>query len=258
MKEKTCIYFVSDLHLGMHPVEESRRRELLFVRWLEKIRKDAWELWLLGDVFDYWFEHKKVVPRGFTRVLGKLAELSDEGVKIHFFTGNHDIWVFDYLPGEIGMEVHRKPLIREWNGRLFLLGHGDGLWGKDGGYRLLQGIFKNPVAQWCYARLHPNGSAAFAQWWSKRSRMKKGLFIPFLGKDQEHQVQFARKELERNPRIDFFIFGHRHIPYDIRIGEKSRVICLGDWIENYTYAVFDGKTLQLKKFFEDRGEILRM
>ncbi|HER09156.1 MAG TPA: UDP-2,3-diacylglucosamine diphosphatase [Bacteroides sp.] len=258
MPESDRIYFVSDLHLGMPPPEESRQREQLFVQWLEKIRRDAAELWLLGDVFDYWFEYRKVVPRGFTRVLGKLATLSDEGVKIHLFTGNHDIWIFDYLPAEIGLAVHRSPLTREWNDRLFLLGHGDGLSRKDGGYRLLQQLFKNPVAQWCYARLHPNLSTAFAQWWSKRSRMKKGLFIPFLGRDQEHQVQFAREKLKENPGIDYFVFGHRHIPYDIRVGEKSRVICLGDWIENFTYAVFDGKTLQLKKFLEDRGEIITM
>ena len=258
MPDQKHIYFASDLHLGMHPLEDSRERERHFVDWLETIRKDAKELWLLGDVFDYWFEYKKVVPRGFTRTLGKLATLSDEGVEIHIFTGNHDIWLFDYLPAEIGVEVHRKPLIRKWNDRVFLLGHGDGLSGKDGGYKMLQWIFKNPVNQWFYARLHPNGSTAFAQWWSKRSRMKKGLFIPFMGRDNEHQVQFAQKKLKENPEIDYFVFGHRHIPYDIRVGEKSRVLCLGDWIKNYTYAVFDGKTMQIKKYFKEKGEIIRM
>jgi len=258
MPERKRIYFASDLHLGMHPLEESREREQHFVRWLEIIRKDARELWLLGDVFDYWFEYSKVVPRGFIRVLGKLAILSDEGIKIHLFTGNHDIWVFDYLPSEIGLEVHRKPLLRQWNSHLFLLGHGDGLSGKDGGYKLLQWVFKNRVIQWFYARLHPNTATAFAQWWSKRSRIKKGLFIPFMGRDQEHQVQFAEKKLEENPEIDYFIFGHRHIPYDIRVGEKSRVICLGDWIENFTYAVYDSQTLELKKFLDQRGKIITM
>jgi UDP-2,3-diacylglucosamine hydrolase len=217
MSEKHHIYFASDLHLGMQPAEKSLRREKLFVQWLEEIRRDAAELWLLGDVFDYWFEYKKVVPRGFTRLLGTLASLSDEGVQLHLIPGNHDIWVFDYLPGEINLKVHRKPVRKVWNNHHFLLGHGDGLHPGDRTYRMLQGIFKSRLIQWFYARIHPNGSMTFAHWWSKKSRMK-----------------------HRPP-------GRRHIPYDIRIAENNRVICLGDRIGNFTYGVFDGK-----------GEIIRL
>jgi len=257
MAEKKHIYFASDLHLGMFPAEDSLRREKLFVKWLNEIRKDASELWLLGDVFDYWFEYKKVVPRGFTRFLGTLASLSDEGVEIHLIPGNHDIWVFDYLPEEIGLQVHRQSLTRTWNNRHFHLGHGDGLYKGDRLYRMLQSIFKNRVVQWFYARIHPNGSMAFAQRWSRKSRKKTGEIGSFTEADREHQVQFAKRELEKDPSIEYFIFGHRHLPFDIRISDTSRVICLGDWIGNFTYGVFDGKEFHLKKFLPDQGEIIK-
>lgn len=256
MAEPNRIYFASDLHLGMHPQEDSLRREKLFVQWLEEIREDASELWLLGDVFDYWFEYKKVVPRGFTRFLGALATLSDTGVKIHLIPGNHDIWVFDYLTQEIGLQVHRQSLTRVWNERHFYLGHGDGLYQGDRMYRMLQSIFKNRTIQWFYARIHPNGSTAFAHRWSKKSRKKHGAIGTFHGTDREHQVQFARKELEKDPSIEYFVFGHRHLPFDIRIADSTRVICLGDWIGNFTYGVFDGKEFQLKKFLPDQGSII--
>ena len=257
MAERNRIYFASDLHLGMHPPEESLQREKLFIEWLEEIRKDALELWLLGDVFDYWFEYKKVVPRGFTRFLGTLASLSDEGVEIHFIPGNHDIWVFDYLTTEINLKVHRTGNRKEWNTHRFYLGHGDGLHKGDRNYRMLQSVFKNKLIQWFYARIHPNGSIAFAHRWSKKSRMKHGTLGSFMGVDNEHQIQFARKEIEKHPDIEYLIFGHRHIPYDIRIAENSRVICLGDWIGNFTYGVFDGKEFQLLKYLPGKGEIIR-
>jgi UDP-2,3-diacylglucosamine hydrolase len=257
MAERNRIYFASDLHLGMQSPGESLEREKLFVEWLEEIRKDASELWLLGDVFDYWFEYKKVVPRGFTRFLGALASLSDEGVEIHLIPGNHDIWVFDYLPNEIGLKVHRKSVRREWNMHRFHLDHGDGLHPGDMNYRMLQRLFKNRTTQWLYARIHPNGSMAFAHRWSRKSRKKHGALGSFMGVDKEHQLQFARLELEKNPDIEYFIFGHRHIPYDIRIAENSRVICLGDWIGNFTYGVFDGKEFRLERFLPGKGEIIR-
>jgi UDP-2,3-diacylglucosamine hydrolase len=241
----------------MFPPNESLEREKLFVNWLYEIRPLASELWLLGDIFDYWFEYKKVVPRGFTRFLGALATLGDDGVKIHLIPGNHDIWVFNYLPQEIGVEVHRKPVTLSWNDQIFYLGHGDGLHRGDRTYRLLQGMFKSPFLQWMYARIHPNGSMAFAHWWSRRSRQKHGTFGKYLGADNEHQVQFARKQVKEHPEIDFFIFGHRHIPFDIKLNSKSRVICLGDWIGNFTYGVYDGKEFQLKKYLEDKGSIIR-
>ncbi len=257
MAERNRIYFASDLHLGMQPLEQSLQREKLFIEWLEEIRRDASELWLLGDVFDYWFEYKKVVPRGFTRFLGALASLSDEGVEIHLIPGNHDIWIFDYLPMEIGLEVHRKSILRTWNKHLFHLGHGDGLYQGDRMYKMLQSVFKNRTIQWFYARIHPNGSMAFAHRWSRKSRKKHGALGSFMGVDKEHQLQFARLELEKNTDIEYFIFGHRHIPYDIRIADKCRVICLGDWIGNFTYGVFDGQEFRLEKFLPGKGEIIK-
>lgn len=241
----------------MQPAEESLRREKLFIEWLEEIRRDARELWLLGDVFDYWFEYKKVVPRGFTRFLGTLASLSDDGVELHLIPGNHDIWVFDYLPSEINLKVHRKSIKREWNKHQFYLGHGDGLHHGDHSYKMLQRIFKNRIVQWFYARIHPNGSMSFAHWWSSKSRMKHGALGSFLGADQEHQVQYARQKLEKHPEIEYFVFGHRHIPYDISIAENSRVICLGDWIGNFTYGVFDGKDFKLLQYLPGKGEIIK-
>jgi len=258
LAERSKIYFASDLHLGMQPAEESLRREKLFIEWLEEIRRDARELWLLGDVFDYWFEYKKVVPRGFTRFLGTLASLSDEGVELHLIPGNHDIWVFDYLPSEINLKVHRKSIRREWNKHQFFLGHGDGLYRGDHSYKMLQSLFKNRIIQWFYARIHPNGSMSFAHWWSAKSRIKHGALGSFLGADQEHQVQYARQKLEKHPEIEYFVFGHRHIPYDISIAENSRVICLGDWIGNFTYGVFDGNEFRLELFLPGKGEIIRL
>ncbi len=258
MPERNRIYFASDLHLGMFPLDDGRLRESYFVDWLEQIRHDAKEIWLLGDVFDFWFEYSKVVPRGFVRFLGKLASLADEGIEIHIFPGNHDIWLFSYLTEEIGVSIHRGNLVKTWSNKSFLLGHGDGLLESDHAYRMLQGIFKNRFMQWLYARLHPNGSVTFAQWWSKKSRSKKGAFVPFMGIEKEHQVIFARKYLEKQPDIDYFVFGHRHVPFLIRVSPSSQVVCLGDWITNFTYAVFDGEKLQLKKHFGDRGTIITL
>lgn len=257
MPGKKHIYFISDLHLGMYPLDKSLQREKLMVQWLDEIAENAAELWMLGDIFDYWFEYAKVVPRGFTRFLGKLASLSDAGIKIHLIPGNHDIWVFNYLSNEIGLEIHREILIKNWNQHQFLLGHGDGLHKDDLSYRMLQRIFKNRLMQWLYARIHPNGSTSFAQWWSRKSRMKYGTYMKFMGIDNEHQIQFAREIIKDQPEIEFFVFGHRHVPFDIRISENSRVIGLGDWIGNFTYGVFDGKDFQLKKYLEDQGSIIK-
>jgi UDP-2,3-diacylglucosamine hydrolase len=258
MPEKKRIYFASDIHLGMFPIHESRQRERYFVDWLEEIRHDAKELWLLGDVFDYWFEYSKVIPRGFSRFLGKLATLADEGLEIHIFPGNHDVWFFDYIQEEIGAIIHHGNIVKTWNNQSFLLGHGDGLLKSDRAYRLLKSVFKNRTMQWLYARLHPNGSTAFAQWWSRKSRTKKGAYVPFLGIEKEHQIIFAKETLAEQPQINHFIFGHRHTPYQIQLSPSSEIVCLGDWIINFTYAVFDGETLQLKRYFEDRGEIITL
>lgn len=243
------------MHFGMYPEESSRERELHFVRWLSSIEDDMKELWLLGDVFDYWFEYRKVVPRGFTRFLGKLAALSDRGIKIHIFSGNHDVWLFDYLPKEIGAKIHHDPVTIQFGNKLFYLSHGDGLTNKDRAYLFIKSLFRSKFLQWCYARIHPNGSAAFAQWWSKKSRYSKDLAHPYKGDEEEEQIIYARKLMEINPEIDLFLFGHRHMPFDVEIRPGKRVIGLGDWITSFTYGEYDGKEFRLEKFqLKDPGE----
>jgi UDP-2,3-diacylglucosamine hydrolase len=246
------IYFISDVHLGLYPPEQSARREKWLVSWLSEIRQDATELYLLGDIFDYWHEYKHVVPRGHTRFLGKLAELSDQGIHLHYFTGNHDIWIYDYLPSEIGLTLYRHPVIREMNGYRFFIGHGDGLGPGDYSYKLLKGIFTNKVLQWLYARVHPNASMAFGKRWSRSSRYAKGIVAePYLGDEKEFQVVFAREMLKKE-HFNYFVFGHRHIPFVIDLGNNSRVVNLGDWINNFSFAVWDGQELILKSFFPEK------
>lgn len=243
----TRIYFASDVHLGMHPKERSRERENIFTRWLDEIMTDASEVYLVGDIFDYWFEYRKVVPRGFTRTLGKISELTDRGIPVHFFTGNHDVWVFDYLPTETGVILHREPYTITIAGKKFFIAHGDGLGPGEGHYKMLKRIFTSKTLQWLYARFHPNFTIAFAHRWSKNSRYAKGISVDFLGEDREILIQYARKK-QVEEHFDYFIFGHRHIPLDFKLDERTRLIYLGDWIINFTYAVFDGEQLELKKF----------
>jgi UDP-2,3-diacylglucosamine hydrolase len=255
---KDKIYFISDIHLGLHPASQSTLREKMLVRWLDSIKMDAAELYLLGDIFDFWHEYHKVVPRGFTRFLGKVAELSDSGTKIHFFTGNHDVWVYDYLPEEIGLTLYRTNITRDIDGFRFFIGHGDGLDRGDIGYRLLKAIFTNKVLQWLFARIHPNASLAFGHLWSRSSRYAKGIVAePYRGDDAEWQVVFARETIKTDP-FDYFIFGHRHLPFDIKIGDKTRVINLGDWMTKFTYAVWQHKTLELHSILpEKENDIIR-
>ncbi|MBN2698084.1 MAG: UDP-2,3-diacylglucosamine diphosphatase [Bacteroidales bacterium] len=255
MPERNHIYFVSDLHLGMETGPEEREREKIFVEWLNTVLCDARAIWFLGDVFDYWFEYRHVVPRGFTRFLGKLAEMADDGIEIHFFTGNHDIWIFDYLPEEIGLTVHREPIVTEFSGKRFFLGHGDGYSPKDLGYLLIKWLFRSRFLQWLYARIHPNAATAFARWSSRKSRNSR-VMPSYLGTEKEDIIRFAKDHAKTNPEISYYIFGHRHLAFDVAINDRSRVLCLGDWIVNFTYARFDGKKLELKKFFRDRGEII--
>ncbi len=245
------ICFASDFHLGMYPQDESRKREKIIVKWLSSAGPDMRELWLLGDLFDYWFEYRKVVPRGFTRFLGTLASLGDYGVNVHIFSGNHDVWMSDYLPLETGAEIHHSPLVTTMGNKKFYLSHGDGLTNKDAGYRLLKSVFRNRFLQWCYARLHPNGSTAFAQWWSKKSRYSKEMVHPYKGDENEEQIIHARKLLEQDPGIDFFIYGHRHLPFDVEIAQGKRAICLGDWISHFSFGVFDGNEFRLERFQPD-------
>jgi UDP-2,3-diacylglucosamine hydrolase len=257
MSLKNKVYFISDSHLGLYPPEKSAVRERILVGWLDTIKNEASELYLLGDIFDFWHEYKHVVPRGFTRFLGKLAELSDMGVKLHYFTGNHDLWVYDYLPAEIGLNLYRSHVVRDFSGKKFYIGHGDGVGPGDQGYKLMKWSFSNKVLQWLFARIHPNASLAFGKLWSKSSRYAKGIVAePYKGDDKEIQVVFAKLALKKE-HYDFFIFGHRHIPFDVHVLENSRVVNIGDWITTFTYAVWDGNDLTLHSIYpEKEKEIL--
>lgn len=219
-------------------------REKKIVAWLDQVSKDADEIFLVGDIFDFWFEYKKSVPRGYVRLLGKIAELTDRGIPIHVFTGNHDMWIFDYLPEETGVTLHKKPITRTWNGKRFYIGHGDGLGPGDHGYKFIKKIFANKVCQWLFARLHPNFGIGLADFWSGKSRNAgKEKDKTFLGEENEWLAIYAREIQATNPQ-DYFVFGHRHLPLDIPIG-TARYINLGDWIDHYTYGRFDGEKMEL-------------
>ena len=248
MKTGKKIYFASDFHLGIPDYSGSLIREKRVVRWLNEIKTDAEEIFLVGDVFDFWFEYKMVVPKGFVRLLGKLAELSDAGIKIHFFTGNHDMWAFDYLPSEIGLTLHKKEITREFGGKKFFIGHGDGLGPGDAGYKFLKKVYSNPVNQWLFARVHPNLALRFAHYWSRKSRIANGAKDEkFHGEDKEWLIIHSREILLRE-HFDYFIFGHRHLPLDMKLSASSRYINLGEWVNYNTYGVFDGSEFALKVF----------
>lgn len=248
MKANKKIYFASDFHLGVPNFEESLEREKRIVRWLDEIKKDAEEIYLMGDLFDFWFEYKYTVPKGFVRLLGKIAELTDSGIPVTLFTGNHDMWMFDYLPKELGVTIYREPITRTYNGKKFYLGHGDGLGPGDNGYKLIKRIFANPVCQWLFERLHPNFAIRMANFWSHKSRLSNGPEDEiFKGEENEWLVTYS-KDILKKEHFDFFIFGHRHLPLHIQLSEKSKYINLGEWVNYNTYAVFDGENLELKYY----------
>lgn len=244
------IYFASDFHLGSPSQEESRDRENRINSWLDFIKKDASELYLMGDIFDFWFEYKQVVPKGYIRFLGKLAELSDAGVKLTLFKGNHDMWMFDYFREELGATIVSDELIIERNHKRFYLHHGDGLGPGDASYKFLKKIFRSNACQWLFARLHPNLGIGIAKAWSKHSRISSGKIEYFEDENKEWLVSYIRQYLNDRPdnqrkSIDYFIFGHRHLPLSIPV-ESTLYINLGEWIHFNTYAVFDGEKLELK------------
>ncbi|MBU1820680.1 MAG: UDP-2,3-diacylglucosamine diphosphatase [Bacteroidetes bacterium] len=245
------IYFSSDFHLGAPNPEASRRRERVIVQWLESIRHDAQVIFLVGDIFDFWFEYKHTVPKGFIRLLGKLAELADEGIDLIFFTGNHDMWMSDYFTHELGATINRHPvryLVKHEEGKekSLLVGHGDGLGPGDHVYKGLKKVFENSLARWTFRQLHPDLGIRIATTWSKRSRIsntKKGE-EEFKGENQEWLYLYCQ-EVQKHLPHDYYIFGHRHLPLNLRVSATSRYVNLGEWINQQTYAVFDGDTLQL-------------
>jgi len=250
------IYFASDFHLGIDVKYTSREREHQLVRWLDGIKADALEIYLVGDIFDFWFEYKTVVPKGYTRFLGKLAELRDAGIPIYFFTGNHDMWMFKYFEDEFGIPIYRKPIQRNLLGKNFFIGHGDGLGPGDHGYKFWKKIFTNPLCQWGFHRLHPNFGIGVATMWSGKSRDSHAEEdAKYLG-DKEWLLAYSNRKLGELPETDFFVFGHRHLPIDITLNnEKSRYINLGDWMNHNSYAVWDGEQMEIRFFENENGYI---
>ncbi len=247
MSTATKIYFLSDFHLGVPDYESSLQREKRIVRWLDEVAKDASDIYFVGDLFDFWFEYKTVVPKGFVRLLGKMAQLSDAGIKLHVFHGNHDLWQFGYFEKEIGCTVYPKQVTLNLKGKKFHIAHGDGLGPGQKWFKFILSIYRNPFFQRFFAFMHPNLAITVANWFSQRSKHKTHTTDQvYLGDDKEYLVLYAREVLSREP-IDYFIFGHRHFPFDKKVG-NSHVINLGDWMGYNTYVVFDGTTVELKKY----------
>jgi UDP-2,3-diacylglucosamine hydrolase len=245
LTETGKIYFASDFHLGLPAGSPPLEREKKVVNWLNSIVHDSKEIYLLGDIFDFWWEYKLVVPRGFTRFLGTVSEITDSGIPVHFFTGNHDMWVGDYLSGECGMTIHSSPFTTEFNGKKFHLAHGEGLGTKSTAYKILLSIFRNKPLQVMYSALHPSIGVGFGHKWSLNSRLGKGITKEFLGEENEDLLRYARSLLE-NDKIDYFIFGHRHLAMNYKLQPETEVIFLGDWIKKGSYAEWDGERLIFK------------
>jgi UDP-2,3-diacylglucosamine hydrolase len=242
------VYFLSDFHLGAPDEKASRIREDNIVRFLQTAKNDAAAMFIVGDIFDFWFEYKEVVPKGFVRLLGCLASISDAGIPIHIFTGNHDLWMQDYLTKEIGASVYFSAKEFTFSGKQFFVAHGDGLGPGDEGYKFLKKIFTNPICKFLFRWVHPDLGIKLANFFSSQSRLKTGSSDEiFLGEEKEWLIIYS-KELSQTNKANYFIFGHRHYALDLKISENARYINLGDWIRSNTYAVFDGEDLQLKKW----------
>jgi len=242
---KDKIYFASDFHLGSPTLKDSHKREKLIVNWLNEIEKDAKAIYLVGDIFDFWFEYKKVIPKGFVRLLGKLAQLTDNGMAIHLFVGNHDLWMQDYLETEVGIVVHHDNITIREGGKEIFIGHGDGLGKGDYFYKFLRKIFTSKLCQWAFARMHPNFAFSLAHTWSKSDRKSKGN--NFISKEKEILYIYCKEQQSINP-VDYYVFGHRHFPLELKIDEKATYINTGDWLQHFTYAVLDNGKVELKTY----------
>ncbi len=242
------IFFASDFHLGAPDHASSLEREKRIVKWLQSIREEAHSIYLLGDIFDFWFEYKYTIPKGFVRLQGKLAELTDEGIPVVFFTGNHDMWMFDYFPTNFGIPVYREPKALSVGNHLLLIGHGDGLGPGDHTYKFLKKFFDSKICQWLFARIHPNLGIGIASYWSRKSRISNlQREEKFQGEQGEFLWTYCN-EIERQQHHDFYIFGHRHLPLELKIGDTSSYINLGEWVRYNSYAVYDGRKVDLKTF----------
>lgn len=251
------IYFLSDFHLGAPNAAASLQREKKIVQFLDEIKSQTAVLFIVGDLFDFWYEYKKVVPRGYIRLLGKLAEFTDSGIPVHFFVGNHDMWMQDYFQIELGIPVYFEPKEFLFNNKTFYIGHGDGLGPGDRGYKALKKVFRNPVCQWLFGLVPPRIGIGLADYFSRKSRAATGTSEEhFMGEEKEWLLIYCNGILQQK-KFDYFIFGHRHLPIDYRLKEESRYINLGDWITFFTYAVFDGTDVQLKTCGGDESKIIR-
>ena len=251
MEDKN-IYFISDVHLGSKNLNNNRERELHLIKFIDSIKEKCSSLWLMGDIFDFWFEYKHAVPKGHTRLLGKLSELHDNGIEVNMFIGNHDIWIFDYLTQECGVKIHKEQYKEiTLNGKLMLLGHGDGLNPKDVGFKIIRKVFHNPVAQWLFRWIHPDCGIALATSWSSSSRKSQGGVVTkqYMGNDKEDSVIFCNKYIQEHPNIEYVIFGHRHLPFTVKLDNGATYINTGDWQTQFTYAELNSKgELLLKEF----------
>jgi UDP-2,3-diacylglucosamine hydrolase len=253
---KRKVYFASDFHLGIPSHDESLKREKMLVSWLSRIQPDASEIFLMGDVFDFWFEYSTVIPKGYVRLLGKLAEITDAGIPVHLFRGNHDIWAFNYLNREVNIQIHRKPMIREFNGKRIYLAHGDGLGPGDHGYKFLKRVFECRLCQWLFRWLHPDIGARMALYFSRKSRLanilKEGKKDRANGDFHDEMLyKYATDLVNSGLDVDYMIFGHRHLPLNEPVSENTRIIILGDWLTNFSYAYFDGTEVRTAFFTMD-------
>ena len=248
MSENKKIFFLSDFHLGAPDAVSSLVREKKIIAFLDEIKNQASRIFILGDLFDFWFEYKNVVPKGYVRILGKLAEITDSGIPIDFFVGNHDMWMKDYFQKELNIKVHFEPVTFQLHEKKFLIGHGDGLGPGDHGYKFIKKLFRNPIAQTCFGILPPVIGIGLANYFSRKSRAKTGNSDEvFESADKEWLVSYC-KDVLKNEHYDYFVFGHRHLPLDIQLNENSKYINLGDWIKYFSYAELDGQLLQLKYY----------
>lgn len=245
MKEENKIYFASDFHLGLPAGSNPVDREKRIVKWLNTISPEAKEIYLLGDIFDFWWEYKLVVPKGFTRFLGTIATITDSGIPVHFFPGNHDMWIGKYLIDECGIIIHTSPLIVTLNGKKFYLAHGEGLGSKDVGYRILLSIFKNRPLQVLYSALHPTIGVGIGHKWSLNSRLGKGISLPFLGEDKEDLIRHSKNILENN-HVDYFLYGHRHLAMTYKLQQGAEIFFLGDWFQKGYFVEWNGIELKLR------------
>lgn len=250
------VYFLSDAHLGSLAVSHRRMQERRLVNFLDSIKNKAAAVYLLGDMFDFWHEYRTVVPKGYTRFLGKISELTDRGVEVHYFVGNHDLWMGNYLERECGVTLHRDSSVMEIYGKVFYLAHGDGLGSTDRKFRFLRAMFHNRVCQRLFAAVHPRWGIAFGREWARRSRLKRvdGKEPPYMGEEREELVRFSKAYLATHPEVNFFVFGHRHIELDLLLAKQTRLLLLGDWISQFTYAVFDGEHMFMEDFVEGESQ----